>query len=91
LSANNNGSLERALQTIDSAHQTGADTIKLQTYTADTMTIDCDREEFMIKSGLWDGYKLYDLYRWAETPFEWHQTMFQYARKTRQYGFLDTF
>ena len=81
LSANHNGSLERALQTIDAAHQAGADAIKLQTYTADTMTIDCDREEFMIKSGLWDGYKLYDLYRWAETPFEWHQAMFEHARK----------
>jgi len=81
LSANHNGSLERALQTIDAAYQAGADAIKLQTYTADTMTIDCDREEFMIKGGLWDGYKLYDLYRWAETPFEWHQAMFEHARK----------
>ena len=81
LSANHNGSLERALQTIDAAHQAGADAIKLQTYTADTMTIDCDRDDFMIKGGLWDGYKLYDLYRWAETPFEWHQAMFAHARK----------
>jgi len=81
LSANHNGSLERALQTIDAAHQAGADAIKLQTYTADTMTIDCDREDFIIKGGLWDGYKLYDLYRWAETPFEWHQAMFAHARK----------
>lgn len=81
LSANHNGSLERALQTIDAAHQAGAHAIKLQTYTADTMTIDCDREDFMIKGGLWGGYKLYDLYRWAETPFEWHQAMFEYARK----------
>ena len=81
LSANHNGSLERALQTIDAAHQAGAAAIKLQTYTADTMTINCDREDFMIKGGLWDGYKLYDLYRWAETPFEWHQAMFAHARK----------
>ncbi len=81
LSANHNGSLERALKTIDAAYEAGADAIKLQTYTADTMTIDCDRDEFMIKGGLWDGYKLYDLYRWAETPFEWHQEMFTHARK----------
>ena len=81
LSANHNGSLEHALQTIDAAHRAGADAIKLQTYTADTMTIDCDSEDFMIKGGLWDGYKLYDLYRWAETPFEWHQAMFAHARK----------
>jgi pseudaminic acid synthase len=81
LSANHNGSLDRALQTIDAAHQAGANAIKLQTYTADTMTIDCDREDFMIKGGLWDGLKLYDLYRWAETPYEWHKVIFAYARK----------
>jgi pseudaminic acid synthase len=81
LSANHNGSLERALKTIEAAQCAGAHAIKLQTYTADTMTIDCDRNDFMIKGGLWDGYKLYDLYRWAETPFEWHQAMFAHARK----------
>lgn len=81
LSANHNGSLERALQTIDAAHRCGASAIKLQTYTADTMTIDSDRPEFMVRGGLWDGYKLYDLYKWAETPFEWHQAMFEHARK----------
>ena len=81
LSANHNGVLARALETIDAAVGCGADAIKLQTYTADTMTNDCDRPEFLIKGGLWDGYKLYDLYKWAETPFEWHQAMFQHARK----------
>lgn len=81
LSANHNGSLDRALQTIDEAKRCGASAIKLQTYTADTMTIDCDRGEFTVKGGLWDGYKLYDLYRWAETPFEWHKAMFEHARK----------
>lgn len=81
LSANHNGSLERALETIDEAKRCGASAIKLQTYTADTMTIDSDRPEFLIKGGPWDGYKLYDLYKWAETPFEWHKAMFDHARK----------
>ena len=79
LSANHNGSLERAFETIKAAHESGAHAIKIQTYTADTMTIDCDREDFMIHGGLWDGYKLYDLYKWAETPFEWHKEIFDYA------------
>ncbi|MGM0695003.1 MAG: pseudaminic acid synthase [Pseudomonadota bacterium] len=79
LSANHNGSIERALETIKSAHECGADAIKIQTYTADTMTIDCDREDFQIHGCLWDGYKLYDLYKWAETPFEWHKAIFEYA------------
>lgn len=81
LSANHNGSLDRALQTIDAAQRCGADAIKLQTYSADTMTIDCDHEDFMIRGGLWDGYKLYDLYKWAETPYEWHKPLFDHARK----------
>lgn len=79
LSANHNGSLERAFETIKAAHESGAHAIKIQTYTADTMTIDCDRKDFMIHGGLWDGYKLYDLYKWAETPFEWHKAIFDYA------------
>ena len=69
------------MQTIAEAKRCGASAIKLQTYTADTMTIDCDAPDFMIKGGLWDGFKLYDLYKWAQTPFEWHQAMFEYARK----------
>lgn len=81
LSANHNGKIERALETIKFAKESGADAIKIQTYTADTMTIDCDKEDFQIHGGLWDGYKLYDLYKWAETPFEWHKEIFDYARK----------
>ncbi|MBI96477.1 pseudaminic acid synthase [bacterium] len=79
MSANHNGSIERAIETIDEAARCGVDAIKLQTYTADTMTIDCDNEEFILRGGLWDGYKLYDLYKWAETPFEWHKKLFDHA------------
>jgi pseudaminic acid synthase len=81
LSANHNGKLQKALDTITEAKTCGADAVKLQTYTADTMTIDSDYEDFNIKGGLWDGYTLYDLYKEAETPFEWHKTMFDHARK----------
>lgn len=80
LSANHNGVLQKALDTITAAKKCGADGIKLQTYSADTMTIDCDKEDFIIKGGLWDGYKLYDLYQEAQTPFEWHKAMFDHAR-----------
>ena len=79
MSANHNGSIDRALETIKIASECGVDAIKMQTYTADTMTIDCDNEEFLIKGGLWDGFKLYDLYKWAETPYEWHKVLFKYA------------
>ena len=79
LSANHNGSLERAKLSIKAAKNSGAHAVKLQTYTADTMTIDCDKPDFLIKGGLWDGYKLYDLYGEASTPFEWHKDLFSYA------------
>mgnify|MGYP002713073184 FL=1 len=82
MSANHNGDIERAFQTIDMAKAMGADAIKMQTYTADTITIDCDKEDFQIHGGLWDGYNLYGLYKWAETPFEWHKPLFEHARKT---------
>lgn len=81
LSANHGGSLEKAKASISAAAKTGAHAVKIQTYTADTMTIDCDREDFMIRGGLWDGYKLYDLYKEAETPYEWHSELFKHARE----------
>ena len=73
MSANHAGSLDYALEIVRAAQKSGADCLKIQTYTADTMTIDCDSEYFRIKGGLWDGYKLYDLYREAYTPWEWHK------------------
>lgn len=81
LSANHNGVLQKALDTISMAKKHGADAIKLQTYSADTMTIDCADEDFIIKGGLWDGYQLYELYKQAQTPFAWHKEMFDHARK----------
>jgi sialic acid synthase SpsE len=61
ISANHNGSIERAKQSIEMAAKAGAGAIKIQTYNADTMTIDCDSDDFIVKGGLWNGYKLYDL------------------------------
>lgn len=82
LSANHNGSLQNALDTIKAAKEVGADAIKLQTYTADTITLDSDNEDFMINGGtLWDGEKLYELYEKAYTPWEWHKELFEYARE----------
>lgn len=80
LSANHNGSLETALETIKAAKRAGADAIKLQTYTADTLTINSDKPDFLIKSGsIWDGKTYYDLYKEAYTPWEWHETLFKVA------------
>lgn len=81
VSANHSGSIQNALDTITEAKKRGADAVKIQTYTADTMTIDSQLPDFMIKGGLWDGYNLYQLYQQAQTPFEWHQALFEHAKK----------
>tara|TARA_B110000967_G_C18868335_1_gene553978 strand:+ start:965 stop:2002 length:1038 start_codon:yes stop_codon:yes gene_type:complete len=81
LSANHNGDIQRAFDSIKAAKECGADAIKIQTYTADTMTIPCDDKEFQIKGGLWDGYNLYDLYKEAQTPYKWHKPLFDYAKE----------
>lgn len=81
LSGNHNGSLERCLTMVDAAADTGCDAIKIQTYTADTITLDVDRPEFKIHGGLWDGRTLYELYEEAHTPFEWHAAIFERARQ----------
>lgn len=81
ISANHNGSMERAKQIIAEAKKCGADAVKLQTYTADTITLDSRNEEFMIRGGLWDGQSLYELYQQAYMPWEWHKPLFDYARE----------
>ena len=80
LSGNHNGRLDRALKLLETAAATGADAIKIQTYTPDTITIDHDGPGFRIEGGLWDGRTLYDLYGEAQTPFEWHEPLFAKAK-----------
>lgn len=80
LSANHNGSIENAIDTIHAAKRAGANAIKLQTYTADTLTLDAKTDDFMIKQGtIWDGQYLHDLYQEAYTPWEWHEHLFKVA------------
>ena len=81
LSANHNGRLETAIKIIDEAAMAGADAVKLQTYRPDTITLNHNSEEFKIKGGLWDGRTLYDLYKEAHMPWEWHRPLFDHARK----------
>lgn len=75
MSANHAGKLENAFKIIEEAKKAGADCVKIQTYTADTLTIDCDDEPYRIKGGLWDGYNYYQLYKEAFTPWEWHEAI----------------
>jgi len=81
LSGNHNGSIKNAIETIRAAKRVGADAIKFQTYTADTMTLDCVNNDFLLSQGtIWDGEYLHDLYKKAFTPWEWHEELFQTAK-----------
>lgn len=81
MSANHNGNIETAFKIIEAAKQAGADAVKLQTYRPDTITLNCDSEDFRIRGGLWDGRTLYELYEEAHMPWDWHAPLFAHARK----------
>lgn len=82
MSANHNGSKQLAIETIKAAKRAGADAIKMQTYTADTITLDCDKPDFIINEGsIWDGRTFYELYQKAYTPWEWHEELFKVAHE----------
>ena len=81
MSANHNGDINNAYKIIDMAKASGADAVKLQTYTPDTLTIDSDLSDFQLTEGLWAGQSLYELYKGAYMPWEWHQPLFEYAKK----------
>lgn len=81
LSANHNGSIETAIETIRAAKRAGADCVKLQTYTADTITLECDKPDFLINGTIWDGEYLHSLYQKAYTPWEWHEELFRVAKE----------
>lgn len=81
MSANHNGNLNTAYAIINAAKSAGADAVKIQTYTPDTITLNAQTDDFVIKGGLWDGKTLYNLYQEAHTPWDWHKPLFDHARK----------
>jgi pseudaminic acid synthase len=91
ISANHNGSLHKAKKLVALAKKYGADAVKFQTYTPDTITIKSNKKDFRIKNGLWRGYTLWDLYNKAQTPFEWHKELFAYAKKKKIICFSSPF
>lgn len=93
MSGNHNHSLERALQIVGAAAKSGVDALKIQTYTQDTMTLNCDKQDFIIedKDSLWYGEKLYDLYKKASTPYEWHKPIFDKCKELGILGFSTPF
>ena len=80
LSANHAGNIERAKSSIKAAKESGASAVKIQSYTPDTMTLNSSKDDFLINEGLWKGYNLYQLYKEAYTPFEWHEELFKFAK-----------
>lgn len=91
LSANHNGSIDIAIETIKGAKRAGADCIKLQTYTADTLTIDSNKDDFLIKGTIWEGSNYYSLYEKAFTPWEWHAKLFEVAKEQELICFSSPF
>ena len=81
LSANHNHNLQTAIDSIKAAAEIGVDAVKIQTYTADTLTLNCEKDDFILKDGLWAGKSLYELYQEAYTPWEWHEKLFETARE----------
>ncbi len=91
LSANHNGDLSTAIETIRAAKRAGADCIKLQTYSAETITIDCNKDDFLIKGTIWDGKNLFELYKEAYTPWEWHKKLLEIAAEENLICFSSPF
>ena len=83
ISANHCGNLRLAKKLIDTAKNNGADAVKLQTFSPETMTLNSNKKDFKIKEGLWKGYSLWNLYKKAQTPYSWHQELFNYAKKKK--------